>query len=110
MLEHLPNVGLYFIACNYALKLSGHLLTITDNAEWLPFYSTFINFNHLGWGAHGRDICCPPGPNSTRHYCIFTKQHLINFATLNGFLVRDIHRTMFGARLFCDMEKIVNAF
>lgn len=97
LLEHVPDPGRLIRLAASRLERGGTLEIITDNAEFLPFYLPFWA-RHTGIGAHARpeyalDHCGSP------HLMIFTKMHLRNLAELAGLEVREVRRTMFGARL-----------
>src|SRR5271157_2097758 len=73
LLEHLPNVMTFFVACHKDLIPGGHIRVLTDNAEWLPFYLPF-SLVGLGVGAHSVEGYAKRF--NTVHYCIFSKMHL----------------------------------
>ena len=78
LLEHLSNVGFHLKECYRVLNVAGSIEVITDNASCWRYYI---------FGTHtGRYEVKHPGD---RHYCIFTKKHLLNHFENAGF--RNIH-------------------
>ena len=99
LLEHLPNPG-HLLSLAYSdLNKNGEIKIITDNAEFVPFYLPF-KINHTGIGAHNLDSYAQSiSHNSSHHYSVFTKMHLINLLTYYGFRNIKVNRITFGARL-----------
>lgn len=99
LLEHLTNVGSFFALARDSLKPFGRLTVITDNAEFLPFYFPFIH--RFGFGAHSSNkyIGNYKYRHCNNHFALFTKMHLENYLSQNGFMILKIRRTTFGARL-----------
>lgn len=99
LFEHLTNTGSFLAYAYNALKKDGKIILITDNAEWLPFYLPFW-INHTGIGAHSKDeYAQDKSHNSSHHYAIFTKMHLINLLKHYDFKNIKIKRIMLGSRL-----------
>jgi predicted SAM-dependent methyltransferase len=74
LLEHLRNVGFHLEECYRVLKTGGKIICITDNASCFRFYI---------WGTHtGRYEKIHKGDY---HFCVFTKNHLLNHFMQAGF-------------------------
>ena len=72
LFEHLRNPGFVLGEMFRVLKPGGTLLLITDNAAYPPFHMT----PRFGSGFHAGGYV--GSGSSDRHYCLFTKEHLVN--------------------------------
>ncbi len=107
LLEHLKNPYEFLELCYKHLNVNGKLITVTDNAEWLPFYLPFIH--SLGFGAHESNLykykLFSKDAKITKHYYIFAPLHLKNLLEDIGFRNITITRITFFARLKAEATK-----
>jgi hypothetical protein len=105
LIEHLPNVGDFFKYAHKALIANGLLEIRTDNA-WFPLFH-FNLIHRWGWGAHVSPDYYPPIMNGTKHFSLYTKLHLRNYAETYGFEVVFLRYATCFARLLAMYRKIL---
>ena len=105
LLEHLRNVGYHLEECYRVLKDRGLLILITDYAGCIQFY--------LGKAHEGLYEKLRKSYPEDRHYCVFTKQHLLNHLSCVGFKeinVKFVDSDMAIGRIYHRVYRIMRFF
>ncbi len=85
--EHLTNHTNFFLEIKRVLKKDGKLTLITDNAFYILFWIPLSPAYQHGYKS--------PYGDKDRHYALFTKSHLQNWAEKFGFKVEKIETVHF---------------